>query len=416
MGYKYTGDSVLGLSLTMTTPKPLDTRTVVENTEALYSIPKDTAYKGMTVAVISNGNIYMLVGDQLNPANPIDPSVPQQWKASYEAIQIVTCTQAEYLEWEKNTNNYTAIDPNKPYLREDVYYYIYEDSMNRSDKEQGKDGYPETEVELEKQAYVSYAQLLALDKRVQEKANISELDTLEGKVDTLDSKLTSNYTTTENLIKTYASLEYVQSLIDLEAEDSFISTVLSEYYTSDEIDSKFVTQDWLKGDAEGTDFVFVTKTKYDSDQEEIQTQLNSTLKTEEDGSVKSLTVETLISSQDNLNVQTNELQVNSNKVALSSEVPVLEVLSQEEFETKKTNNELNEDTFYCTFSDEQKDGVVTATMLEQYWTRSKIKDYMQTTYMTEQDEIDINETNPLLLRVIALEEAIKSLTAQLSES
>jgi hypothetical protein len=29
--------------------------------------------------------------------------------------------------------------------------------MNRSDKEQGKDGYPETEVELEKQAYVSYA-------------------------------------------------------------------------------------------------------------------------------------------------------------------------------------------------------------------------------------------------------------------
>jgi glucose/arabinose dehydrogenase len=76
MGYKYTGDSVLGLSLTMNIPKPLDTRTVVENTEALYSIPKDTAYKGMTVAVISNGNIYMLVGDQLNPANPVDPSVP----------------------------------------------------------------------------------------------------------------------------------------------------------------------------------------------------------------------------------------------------------------------------------------------------------------------------------------------------
>jgi hypothetical protein len=77
MGYKYTGDSVLGLSLTVNTPKPLDARTVVENTTELYSIPKDTAYKGMTVAVISNGNTYMLVGDQLNPPNPVDPSIPQ---------------------------------------------------------------------------------------------------------------------------------------------------------------------------------------------------------------------------------------------------------------------------------------------------------------------------------------------------
>jgi hypothetical protein len=31
MGYKYTGDSVLGLSLTINAPKPLDSRTVVDN-------------------------------------------------------------------------------------------------------------------------------------------------------------------------------------------------------------------------------------------------------------------------------------------------------------------------------------------------------------------------------------------------
>jgi len=42
-------------------------------------------------------------------------------------------------------------------------------------------------------------------------------------------------------------------------------------------------------------------------------------------------------------------------------------------------------------------------MLEQYWTRGEVKDYMQTTYRTEQNEIDTNKTNPLLLRVIALE-------------
>lgn len=401
MGYKYTGDSVLGLSLTVNTPKPLDARTVVENTTELYSIPKDTAYKGMTVAVISNGNIYMLVGDQLNPANPVDPSVPQQWKASYEAIQIVTCTQAEYLEWEKNTNNYVAIDPEKPYLREDVYYYIYEDSMNRSDKEPGE-VYPETEVELEKQAYVSYAQLQALDKRVQDKASSSEVETLRISFNTLDTNITNNYTTTEDLVKNYASLEYVQSLIDTENEESFVSLILNKYYTSDEIDSTFVTQAWLKGDAEGEDFVFVTKTKYDTDQQAIQDTLDSTLKTEEDGSVKNLTVEQLTSSQENLNIQTNELQVNSNKVALSSEVPNIEVLTKEEFDSKSNNNELQDDTYYCVYSDEHADGVVTNELLEQYWTIGKIKDYMY------------NEENPLLQRIKALEDTIKELNDRIS--
>lgn len=401
MGYKYTGDSVLGLSLTVNTPKPLDVRTVVENTTELYSIPKDTAYKGMTVAVISNGNIYMLVGDQLNPANPVDPSVPQQWRASYEAIQIITCTQAEYIEWEKNTNNYVAIDPEKPYLREDVYYYIYEDSMNRSDKEPGE-VYPETEVELEKQAYVSYAQLQALDKRVQDKASSSEVEALRTSFNTLDTNITNNYTTTENLVKNYASLEYVQSLIDTENEESFVSSILNKYYTSDEIDSTFVTQAWLKGDAEGEDFVFVTKAKYDSDQQAIQTELNSTLKTEEDGSVKNLTVETLTSSQENLNIQTNELQINSNKVALSSEVPTIEVLSKEEYDAKSNSNELEDDTYYYVYSDEQKDGVVTNEMLEQYWTVAKIKEYM---YNTE---------NPLVQKISELEDTIKELTDRIS--
>lgn len=401
MGYKYTGDSVLGLSLTVNTPKPLDARTVVENTTELYSIPKDTAYKGMTVAVISNGNIYMLVGDQLNPTNPVDPSVPQQWRASYEAIQIITCTQAEYIEWEKNTNNYVAIDPEKPYLREDVYYYIYEDSMNRSDKEPGE-VYPETEVELEKQAYVSYAQLQALDKRVQDKASSSEVEALRTSFNTLATNITNNYTTTENLVKNYASLEYVQSLIDTENEESFVSSILNKYYTSDEIDSTFVTQAWLKGDAEGEDFVFVTKAKYDSDQQAIQTELNSTLKTEEDGSVKNLTVETLTSSQENLNIQTNELQINSNKVALSSEVPTIEVLSKEEYDAKSNSNELEDDTYYYVYSDEQKDGVVTNEMLEQYWTVAKIKEYM---YNTE---------NPLVQKISELEDTIKELTDRIS--
>lgn len=79
MAFKYTGDSVLGVSLTVEAPKPLDNRTVVDSVSELYSIPKNVAYQGMTVANIDNGNIYMLIDKS-------KIKYKEGWKASYESI------------------------------------------------------------------------------------------------------------------------------------------------------------------------------------------------------------------------------------------------------------------------------------------------------------------------------------------
>jgi hypothetical protein len=130
MGYKYSGDAILGVSLSVNTPKPLDSRSVVENLSELYNIPENTAYQGMTVANISNGNLYMLVDkSKINEK--------AGWKASYESIQIITCTEKEYKEWEENTNeNYTPKDETKSFLHQDTYYYIYEDSLSPATEEQ----------------------------------------------------------------------------------------------------------------------------------------------------------------------------------------------------------------------------------------------------------------------------------------
>ena len=96
MAFKYTGDATLGVALTVETPKPLDNRTVVTNLDELYSIPEKYAYQGMTVANIDNGNIYMLIDKS-------KIKYKEGWKASYESIQIITCTEAEYKEWSENT-------------------------------------------------------------------------------------------------------------------------------------------------------------------------------------------------------------------------------------------------------------------------------------------------------------------------
>lgn len=89
MGFKYQGDSTIGVSLTVQTPKPLDTRLVVDTRADLYSIPAKYAYNGMPVVCVADGNIYTLIDK-----NKIKEAIG--WKASYEAIQIITCTEQEY--------------------------------------------------------------------------------------------------------------------------------------------------------------------------------------------------------------------------------------------------------------------------------------------------------------------------------
>ena len=182
MGYKYTGDSVLGLSLTVNAPKPLDSRTVVDNLQQLYDIPSATAYQGMTVANIANGNIYMLV----------DKSKMNEkagWKASYESIQIITCTEAEYNIWKENTNDdFTPINGDLTYLHPDTYYYIYEDSI------ENKGVY-----------YVSSKEFEKLQDQVNSKASNSGLEELSASFSKFKSDVTSTYVTTESAANIYAT-------------------------------------------------------------------------------------------------------------------------------------------------------------------------------------------------------------------
>lgn len=119
MAFKYTGDATLGVALTVETPKPLDNRTVVDNLDELYSIPEKYAYQGMTVSNIDNGNIYMLVDKS-------KIKYKEGWKASYESIQIITCTEAEYKEWSENTTeDFKPIDENKHiFMQKHIIIYM----------------------------------------------------------------------------------------------------------------------------------------------------------------------------------------------------------------------------------------------------------------------------------------------------
>lgn len=68
MGYLYKGDAILKGNLAVATNKPLDARSVVQNTTELLTIDSANAYNGMPVVSIDNESVYILL-DKTNISN-----------------------------------------------------------------------------------------------------------------------------------------------------------------------------------------------------------------------------------------------------------------------------------------------------------------------------------------------------------
>jgi hypothetical protein len=97
------------------------------------------------------------------------------------------------------------------------------------------------------------------------------------------------------LIETYATKALVESMLDLENPESFISKTLDNYYTKSGVDDKFVTKASLGGNIadlgiEEGKYVFVPTTQYEKDQADIKEELSKTIKLDGEGYLESVVV------------------------------------------------------------------------------------------------------------------------------
>lgn len=369
MAFKYTGDATLGVALTVETPKPLDNRTVVNNLDELYSIPEKYAYQGMTVANIDNGNIYMLIDKS-------KIKYKEGWKASYESIQIITCTEAEYKEWSENTtDDFKPIDENKTYLHAETYYYIYEDSLD------------------DNQFYLSAEWGKKIEEQLKQKALNTTVVQIRNDLDQTIQNL-SKYATLEELTANYAP----KADLDLEDPESLLSKALSNHYTKQETDDIFVTKESLRGEGmEGDDFVFVTKKQYDEDQQAIQSELDKTLKVDRDGSLESITVgqikSPVIEGEDQLvvDVKSDGLFVGEDQFAMMSDVPNLVTLTEEEYLKLVEDGTLEPDTYYYVYdvTNDAKVYITKEYLDQNYHTTHQYQSWVATNYYSKSqiDEI-----------------------------
>ena len=122
--------------------------------------------------------------------------------------------------------------------------------------------------------------------------------------------------------------------------------------------------------------------------------LVSTTKLSSDEVILSIVKFLIAPSPSVFNVETKELYIGLEKVALSSQVPVIKHMEQTEYDQLKQLGQLEEDVYYYTYSDEQKDGIITNSILESgYYTKAQV------------NQVIYNAIKPLLQRIAKLEGA-----------
>ena len=257
------------------------------------------------------------------------------WKASYESIQIIACELNEYKEWQANTNElFQPIDPLKEYLHQDTYYYIYEDSLDGQE---------------ELQEYVRRSDWMEL---------LNEVTTNRQQMGQLISAIRAEYASLEYANNTFAPL----TMFNLDDPESFLSSLISGYYTKEKADEKFVTIESLQDDE---NFIFVTNERYHEDQEayaqyqqDIADQLTHFVVTDSDASLNSLVVGRILSPVSGgrqlvIDVTADGLKAGDERYAFISDIPNLITVTKAQYDALVTSQELDEDAYYYITGDDE---------------------------------------------------------------
>ena len=379
------GNIVITDSLEVSSGIPLDIRFVRENLEELYALPVKVCYPGMGVIVNSLSALYILRKPGEGVAfNQDYISNLHNWKCP-EDLVTVALTRDEYEDL--------------PEKNEHVFYYIYEEEPPRTQEPKRDDFDNEEEFKIAWQEWVDSLKILSQDymsaswgvtieKALSGKASMDSVSALAKAIDSIkgDGSGTSLDSLSADISELQSQNEILETrvddiliiedevekgrLVDVEARVTTIETDLENYVTEEELKT-------LSGD-----FNFVKPDDYEKDKEEFATELAKELTTEK------VTTESVVLSGTSLSNEGGALIFNSNPIAKVSDIPVIEVLPQEEYD-KLT--EKDEDTYYYTFDTDNI--YVTKSELE-----TKISGLQQ-------------QIQALLSKIDTLEETIKNMNS-----
>ena len=373
---------------------PLDVRCVVGNLEELLALPVKVCYPGMGVIVNSLSALYIL----RNPEN--GKTLTQEyisnvynWKCP-EDLVTAALTRADYEALEE-------INPN-------VFYYIYEDEIPRTSEPKREEYSTEEEFNTALQEWVDSLKVLSqeymsaswgvdIENKLGKKASAESVSLLsqeiakikgDGDGPSIDSlsKSIENLETEDSIIH-----ERINVILDSEGTSGRIVTLESDVSVIKNSLEDYVTKEDLQ-DADN-DFIFVNKATYQEDQKLFKQQLAAGITTQ------SLETEQVKLNGTSLTVTDDRLNYSNKQVAHVDELPKLQVLSEEEYNNLE---EINEDTYYYTYDNEES--LATKSNLS-----NAIASVTQQLELLSSTMVSKDVYDTLVARVAALEEFIATL-------
>lgn len=364
MGYKYTGEALLKTPFEVISTLPLDNRTVVNSKQDLYDIPDNSAYAGMTIANLEDGNIYML-RDIDNITNG------SGWKAS--GIDIITCTYSDYQKWSENTKeDFTPKNPKEECLNPDSYYYVIED-----DSLKGR--------------YLTQSWGDNIVSILNTKVDNSAILNVRAEVTDLSNLIKNEYSKTLDIEKAYAKLSDVYNKQEI---DDIVKPVVDGVKANkDDIASiKGSLENFVKKDQLGEDFNFVTSTEFDTFKTSIGTNFES-----ETITTSNLVIQKSEEQSTGLSMGDEGLLLDGQKIALSTEVPKILCVTEDYYNNLKTKED---DIYYFTYRENFDNGYIDKEYLEgNYYNKPEVDLAIQKKIVELQKDV----IEDLLNRIAVLE-------------
>ena len=337
------GNIIITDSFEVDSDIPLDIRFVRETLEDLYALPVKVCYPGMGVIVNALSSLYILrrpaEGVVFNQEYIADPN---NWKCP-EDLVTVAMTRQEYENLKEE-----EINPN-------VFYYIFEEEVKITQEPIRENFLTEEEFQEAWQAWTNSLKVLSqeymsaswgvdIENKLSQKASAQSVLKLSQEIDEL--KGGSGGVSLESLNTEITGLKEIDTIIEQrldeilttvdEVETGRLVTVESQVATVNENLKSYVTKDEL-AELSG-DFNFVKPEDYESDKKAFS-----------DALAEKVTTKAIELNGSLVDVQEGILHVDSEAIAKSSEVPVIEIMAQSEYD-KLESKDAN--TYYYTYDEE----------------------------------------------------------------
>lgn len=323
---------------------PLDVRFVKKNIEELCSIPAKICYPGMGVIVQEANALYILrTPEEGKSITQEYVSDIYNWKCPEDLVTTALSRQ-----------EYEALEEVNPH----IFYYVYEEEISRT-KEPVRESF-DTEEEFNvawqewvqslkvlSQEYMSASWGVEIEEKLGKKASqdsvtflLSEVDKIKGSGDgtsleSLNAGIQELQTTSDNLESQILNILDQETetgrLVDAESRIKVIEDSLPEYITEEELAT-------LSGG-----FDFVKPDVYEADKQTLLNNLAESITTNQVVTNSIQLMDSTITSDEG-NVKVNNLQL-----AKISDLPVIQVMSQEDYNNLPSKDN---DTYYYTYDDD----------------------------------------------------------------